>query len=65
VPVREAAARFPLGHPAVAAVLIGLRDAAQVLDAVHRFNAPIPGELWDDLRAGGLLGAQVPVPAGE
>ncbi|WP_106401207.1 aldo/keto reductase [Actinocorallia populi] len=64
VPVRAVAARFPLGHPAVKAVLVGLRDAGQVMDANYQFHRPIPKALWRDLRADLLLGAHVPVPEG-
>ncbi|MFJ8112377.1 aldo/keto reductase [Streptomyces sp. NPDC096132] len=62
VPLRAAAARFPLGHPAVAAVLIGLRSGEQVLDAVEQFRRPVPDALWHELRTAGLLEAGVPVP---
>ena len=64
LPVRAAAARFPLGHPAVAAVLLGLRSPSEVHDAVDQFHRPLPAALWDDLREAGLLGADVPFPEG-
>ncbi|GAB3816998.1 aldo/keto reductase [Micromonospora zhanjiangensis] len=63
VPLRAAAARFPLGHPAVASVLLGMRSPDQVTDAVDNLDRPIPAGLWAALRAEGLLGADVPVPA--
>jgi D-threo-aldose 1-dehydrogenase len=50
VPLRAAAARFPLTHPAVASVLIGARSAAEVTDAVQLRAALIPAALWDALR---------------
>jgi D-threo-aldose 1-dehydrogenase len=52
VPLRAAAARFPLGHPAVASVLIGARSAAEVTDAIELREADIPASLWDLLSAG-------------
>ncbi|GJF33500.1 oxidoreductase [Kitasatospora sp. NE20-6] len=64
VPLRAAAARFPLGHPAVAAVLLGLRDAGQVHDAAEQFGRPLPTALWSALRAAGLLEADAPTPEG-
>jgi D-threo-aldose 1-dehydrogenase len=64
LPVRTAAARFPLGHPAVAAVLLGLRSPYEVHDAVEQFQRRVPGALWDELRDAGLLGAHVPTPEG-
>jgi D-threo-aldose 1-dehydrogenase len=47
VPLRAAAARFPLRHPAVASVLIGARSAAEVQDAVRLRALDIPAALWD------------------
>ena len=49
VPLRAAAARFPLMHPAVASVLIGARSAAEVTDAISLRGADIPAALWDAL----------------
>ncbi len=53
VPLRAAAARFPLRHPAVASVLIGARSAAEIADAVRLRDADIPSALWDALAAVG------------
>jgi D-threo-aldose 1-dehydrogenase len=49
VPLRAAAARFPLTHPAVASVLIGARSAAEVSDAIALRALDIPAALWDSL----------------
>jgi D-threo-aldose 1-dehydrogenase len=49
VPLRAAAARFPLTHPAVASVLIGVRSAAEVADALALRALDIPAALWDSL----------------
>jgi len=51
VPLRAAAARFPLAHPAVASVLIGARNAAEVTDAIALRGLDIPPELWESLAA--------------
>ncbi|MFD9502918.1 aldo/keto reductase [Streptomyces sp. NPDC060035] len=56
VPLRAAALRYPLSHPAVAGVLVGARSPDEVRDAAALFRTPIPEALWDDLRAEGLLG---------
>jgi D-threo-aldose 1-dehydrogenase len=53
VPLRAAAARFPLTHPAVASVLIGVRSAAEVTDALSLRALDIPAALWDSLAAAG------------
>ena len=49
VPLRAAAARFPLRHRSVASVLIGARSAAEVCDALALRSLPIPDELWPAL----------------
>jgi len=49
VPLRAAAARFPLTHPAVASVLIGARSAAEITDALRLRALDIPAALWDSL----------------
>ncbi|MFE4450106.1 aldo/keto reductase [Streptomyces sp. NPDC056796] len=55
VPLRAAALRYPLGHPAVAGVLVGTRSPDEVRDAAAQLRTPVPDALWDDLRARGLL----------
>ena len=61
VPLRAAALQFPSGHPAVAGVLVGMRSAAEVRDAVAMAAHPVPGGLWAELRAEGLLPQEAPV----
>jgi D-threo-aldose 1-dehydrogenase len=51
VPLRAAAARFPLRHPAVASVLIGARNAAEITDAIRLRSLDIPAALWEALAA--------------
>ncbi len=51
VPLRAAAARFPLRHPAVASVLIGARSPAEISDAITLSDLAIPEALWDALDA--------------
>ncbi|NMO53989.1 aldo/keto reductase [Actinoplanes sp. TBRC 11911] len=55
VPLRAAAIQFPLRHPAVTCVLVGVRSPAEVADAVEMAARPIPSRLWRDLRAEGLI----------
>ena len=62
VSLRAAALRFPLGHPAVAGVVIGSRTADEVRDSVRQFTTPLDAGLWDDLRSAGLLPGHVPAP---
>ena len=58
VPLRAAAARFPLTHPAVASVLIGARSAAELTDALSLRDRAMPMALWDALAAAGDAGGQ-------
>ena len=49
VPLRAAALRFPLRHPAVASVVVGCRSAAEVDDNADLLDLDIPDALWDEL----------------
>jgi len=62
VPLKAAAIQFPLGHPAVATVVIGARSPAELIENVAMFRHPIPAQLWDELRAERLLPEEVPTP---
>jgi D-threo-aldose 1-dehydrogenase len=46
-----AALQFALRHPAVSAVVVGARSAAEVRADVAAAAAPIPDDLWDTLAA--------------
>ena len=62
VSLAAAALQFPLGHPAVAAVLTGARSTREVDENVHSMRSQIPSELWDALTEKGLLRADAPRP---
>jgi D-threo-aldose 1-dehydrogenase len=62
VPLAAAALQFPLAHPAVAAVVVGARSAAEVARDVMLAQTVIPGALWRDLRTAGLIHAAAPTP---
>ena len=49
VTLPDAALQFPLRHPAVTSVVVGLRSPAEVAGTIHRANVPIPDALWEDL----------------
>ncbi len=63
VPLHRAAAQFALAHPAVTAVLLGAVLPVEVQANRDALFAPIPPELWADLRRAGLLREDAPVPA--
>jgi D-threo-aldose 1-dehydrogenase len=60
VPLAAAALQFPLGHPAVAAVVTGARSQGEVHENVQLMRTQIPAELWDTLTENGLLRADAP-----
>ncbi|GAA1824077.1 aldo/keto reductase [Agromyces salentinus] len=55
VTLPEAALAFPLRHPSVVSVVVGMRTADQVEQAVERVGAEVPDELWSTLAERGLL----------
>ncbi len=63
VPLAAAALQFPLGHPAVAAVVPGAVRAEEVRRNLALFRQPIPPALWAEMRAEGLLHPAAPCPA--
>ncbi len=62
VPLKAAAIQFPLGHPAVASVVVGCRSVAELDENLAMFRHEIPGALWEDLRREGLLPEDAPDP---
>jgi D-threo-aldose 1-dehydrogenase len=52
---------FPLRHPVVAGIVVGMRSAAEVQADVAAYQpAGIPAQLWSDLRSEGLLDERAP-----
>ena len=64
VPIAAAALQFPLAHPAVASVVVGLRSAAEVGRTLDLYRHPIPASLWSALQDAGLLRPDAPLPTG-
>ncbi|MDX6465103.1 MAG: D-threo-aldose 1-dehydrogenase [Gaiellaceae bacterium] len=52
VPLQAAALQFPLGHPAVASVLVGCRSAYEVSEDVRLLERELPPGLWEELLPG-------------
>jgi D-threo-aldose 1-dehydrogenase len=48
-PLRAAAIQFAARHPAVTAVVVGVRSPDEVDDCVDMFARPVPDELWAEL----------------
>jgi D-threo-aldose 1-dehydrogenase len=60
VTVPQAAMAFPLLHPVVAGIAVGMRSAQEVERNLAAFGTDIPAGLWADLRAAGLLDERAP-----
>ena len=57
-----AALQFPLGHPAVASVVVGMRAPAEVATNIEVFAPEVPADFWAELKAEGLLREDAPTP---
>ena len=62
VPLGAAAAQFPLGHSAVASVVLGARRRDQQAANYAFMTTAIPDELWTALAAEGVVRADAPMP---
>ena len=65
VSLRAAAVRFVLAHPRVASIVAGVRRVEHLEEYPRLYATPIPGGLWEELRAEGLLDPRAPVPDGD
>ena len=64
VDLRAVALQFPLAHPAVAGIIPGASRPGRIAENAALLAAPVPAQLWEALKAEGLLAAGAPVPAG-
>ena len=62
VPVQAVALQFPLGHPAVSAIVIGMSQPQRVRQNIDWAQVSIPQALWADLKAAGCLATGAPTP---
>ena len=62
VALPAAALQFPLGHPAVAAVIPGAVAPSEAERNVATLQVEIPADLWAELKAEKLLHPDAPVP---
>jgi D-threo-aldose 1-dehydrogenase len=63
IALRHAAVQFPLAHPAVTALVAGVRRIHHLEEYPELMRSPIPDGLWDELRHEGLLAADAPTPS--
>jgi D-threo-aldose 1-dehydrogenase len=62
VALTAAALQFPLAHPRIASVVAGATRPSEVRENVAHMAAPIPRDLWRELKHVGLLDEAAPVP---
>ncbi|ONI76424.1 aldo/keto reductase [Actinosynnema sp. ALI-1.44] len=55
VTLPQVAMAFPLRHPVVAGVAVGMRTAEEARHNVDSFAVEVPEQVWTDLRAAGLI----------
>jgi D-threo-aldose 1-dehydrogenase len=58
-----AAIAFPLAHPAVVDVSLGMRSREQVVRNAELHRRGVPASVWADLRDAGLIRADAPTPS--
>lgn len=49
VELPDLAIQFPLRHPAIRSVVLGMRTAAQVRSNIERMSTPVPPEVWEQI----------------
>ena len=60
ISIRAAALQFPLAHPAVASVLLGVRNLEQLQSNLQDYKTPIPADFWKALQHRGLIAEDFP-----
>src|SRR5262245_60214514 len=61
-PLKAVALQFPLAHPAVAGIVLGMRTAGELNENLGLLDFAVPPGLWSDLQHVGLLPEAAPVP---
>lgn len=62
VMLKAAALQFPLAHPAIRSLVIGMIAPSEVDQNLAALHAPIPAGFWADLRSAELIDPAAPVP---
>ena len=65
VDVGAVALQLPLAHPAVCAVVAGMRNVMEVESALARSSQRLPARIWPRLRGAGIIDAAAPLPAAD
>lgn len=62
IALRAAALQFPLAHPAVKSLIIGMQSAAEYRDVQTCLDQPIPPQFWEEMRSEELIDGRAPLP---
>ncbi len=62
VDLKAAALQYVLAHPTVASAIPGVQTVAELEENVRMASAEIPGQLWAELKAEGLIPADAATP---
>ena len=62
ITLKSAALQFPLAHPAVKSLVVGMVTPQEIDENLAELSAPIPADFWGELRALGLIDPAAPVP---
>jgi D-threo-aldose 1-dehydrogenase len=62
VPLRAAALQFPLAHPAIDTLLLGVRSPIELADCLAMLVYPIPAAFWRALMKSDLIDRECPMP---
>lgn len=62
VALKTAAFQFALAHPAITALVVGMKTNAEVDDNLAALRAPTPRAFWDEIVAEKLVAEGAPVP---
>ncbi|MCW2242174.1 aldo/keto reductase [Azospirillum canadense] len=62
IPIKAAALRFSLAHPAAVAVIPGASKPDRIREDHDALKAKIPDDFWRDLRERGLVAPNAPLP---
>ena len=62
ITLKSAALQFPLAHPAVKSLVVGMVTPQEIDENLEALSAPIPPDFWGEIRALGLIDPAAPVP---
>ncbi|MDX1872968.1 aldo/keto reductase [Mycolicibacterium sp. 120266] len=62
IPIKAAALQFSMAHPAVAAVIPGASRPQRIMEDHAALTTDVPDDFWHELRAGGLVSLDAPLP---